>query len=127
MPTTSRLPRVFLSLYLGAPIAGYLPKACGDENSAHHPAILYTGSLAVVASRLVDLVRLHIARGLRKRFGKGMYTCPKGTRRKTMGWKIWKYASRKVRSGHFDRDNRNNILTLEAYKILIHGYWWSQL
>jgi len=63
---------MLLSLLLsrdhGAPLAGHLPKAFGGENSAHHPAILYTGSMALVASGLVGLVRLYVDRGLRKRF-----------------------------------------------------------
>jgi len=58
---------LLLSRDQGAPLAGHLPKAFGGENSAHHPAILYTGSMALGASGLVDLVHHHINRGLRQR------------------------------------------------------------
>lgn len=59
---------LLLSRDQGAPLAGHLPKAFGGENSAHHPAILYIGSMALVASGLVGLVCLYVDRGLRKRF-----------------------------------------------------------
>ena len=48
----------------GAPIAGYLLAAYGDEHStlkAYHPAIFYAGTMALVAACLVGVVRLKIS------------------------------------------------------------------